>query len=168
MKIKSLLFVAVSCGLVSTASAFTLNFTSFAPGTPLPLTVSVAGYGDVNITSVVGTPEIGTFSPPAGTRAISFENNERIQLTFVGAPPVGLSAQYIGADLGIDTFTGSVLGPNQFELEFTTTELGGTAGLQSVEFTVTSVPPTSPAIPEPGSYLLGAVGAALLLIRRKR
>ncbi|MFK7851951.1 MAG: PEP-CTERM sorting domain-containing protein [Akkermansiaceae bacterium] len=170
MKIRSLLLAATTCGLSSFASAFTLDFTGFAPGTPLPLTVNVLGYGDVNFSAVVGTPEIGTFSPPAGTPAIGFENNEAIQLTFTGAPPVTLAGQYIGADVGIDTFTGAALGATgkEFLLTFTTTQVGGTAGLQSVEFTVASVPPTNPPIPEPSTSLLGAIGAALLVVRRKR
>ena len=171
MKIKRLLFAGITLGLSPFASAFTFNFQSFADGDPLPLSISVTGYaGSIDFSAVTGTPEIGVFSPPAGTKAVAFDVGEEILITFNGVAPTPgtVSAQYIDDNIGVDTFTPSVVDPNNFLVSFSSTDPNGRAGLQSVTFSTPTVPLPPTPIPEPTAALLGALGAALLVIRRKR
>ncbi|QTN32115.1 PEP-CTERM sorting domain-containing protein [Akkermansiaceae bacterium] len=163
MKMKLPLIAAICCGLSSVASAFSLDFSGRSIGDALPITINVPGYGDVDFSPVSGVLEIASYTPPStGSNAISFDNNEMIEITFKGLTPTDVTFQYIGVNAGesfaFDTVSGD---PKKFWLQFASTpgKGDGKAGLQSVEFN---------AVPEPSTSLLGAIGCSLLVLRRRR
>lgn len=164
MKTKLPLIVATYCSLCAVGSAFTLDFLSIAPGTTLPpdLIVNVPGYGNVQLSAGAGSALVvgNTF----GGQALNFNAGESVTVTFLGAAlePNDIAVSSVGVNLG-EFFTAAP-GINQNEFVIT---LAGQA----------SSPPNSGAgvsaiafeqVPEPSAALLGALGTALLVIRRKR
>jgi len=153
-------FALVAAGLVSSVSAFSLDFSSIALGTQLnpDLVINVPGYGDVRFTEASGSDlEIGTGSlGPIILQGITMENGEGITVTFEGAPATDISFGFIGVGGDLDRFdAGSFIGNSAQLLSFDGTE--GT--LVSVNFN---------SVPEPSSTLLIALSALGLIGRRRR
>jgi len=160
MKTKLPLIAALYCGLSSIGSAFTLDFSGLSLGTLAPFTINVPGYGDVNFSPGLGSAlTIEEFAPGA-TKAISFDKNESVIVTFLGAEPINVANEYIGVGIG-EFFTFDLAGtdPNVFLVTLNGTGQTANAGLQSVIFE---------QVPEPSTSLLGALGTALLVLRRRR
>lgn len=144
------------------AHAFTLDFVGVngANLPPSPLVISVFGYGEVSFAPGFGTSalEVGNqYQNDAGTVRTSLEMdaNESIVVTFLGADPLNVDFDIIG--LGVGESVGLVqLSSTSF---IVSAQGGDGAGLQSVSWG---------AVPEPSSALLGAAGALILTLRRRR
>ncbi len=158
MKTKLPLIAALYCGLSAVGSAFTLDFSGLNVGDALPQTINVPGYGTVSFAPTNGSLSIQQFAPGA-EKAIAFDFADAISITFNNAIPINVTNQYIGVNPGESfIFLPDAVDPKVFSLS-----MGGVstsqAGLQSVVFD---------AVPEPSTSLLGAMGVALLVIRRRR
>lgn len=159
MKTKLPLIAALYCGLCSVGSAFTLDFSGLNVGDTLPQTIFVPGYGSVSFAATNGTLEIKKFAPGA-QNAIAFDFAESISITFNNAVPINVTNQYIGVNPGESfAFLPDAIDPKVFSLTMAGASPSGAAGLQSVVFD---------QVPEPSTSLLGAMGVALLVVRRRR
>ncbi len=150
--------------LSGSASAFTLDFSSFAIGTELDnnIVVNVPGYGDVRFTEGPFPPtdaEIG--NQYFGLPGIEFENGESVFVTFEGAPATNVAFAFVGVGNG-EMFTATSLnsatpGDGAHSITFS----GEGAALFAVEFDAAPVP-------EPSSTILVALSALGLVARRRR
>ncbi len=170
MKTKLPLIAALTCGLSSVGSAFTLDFLG-DEGTMLPtdpLVVFVTGYGNVQFDAVGPATLIvdnryendgpGQTSSPS----LNFDSGEQVKVTFLGAQPINVEFDWVGVNAG-EFFT-AAKGANDSEFfvtlngaAFEPTNSG--AGLYQIGFD---------QVPEPSAALLGALGTALLVLRRRR
>lgn len=164
MKTKLPLITALSLGLCSTGSAFTLDFVGLL-GTslpPNPLTISIPGYGEVQFRSAIGSPLIvdnaHENSNGFGAPSLSFDSGEAVQVTFIGLQPIDVNFDFVGVSVG-ESFS---IQPDLFiEQAFVLQLQGGGdgAGLYQISWN---------QVPEPTTSLLGAMGCALLVLRRRR
>lgn len=159
MKTKSFIAAAALICLPSVASAFSLDFTGVAPGTPIPpnpLTISVPGYGNVTFEAIIGSNLV--VQPVSGTPAIAFDQGEGVRVSFEGIGVENVSFAYSGVSIG-ESFlvTPDPNVANQFIVTMQGT--GDGAGLTGATWNV---------VPEPSSALLGVLGASLLVLRRRR
>lgn len=162
MKTKLALIVALSCGLCASGSAFTLDFVGLV-GTPLPpkLTINVPGYGTVDFEASIGSTlvvdnafESGGFGGPS----LTFAQDDTVKVTFNGVQPINVEFAFVGVSTG-EAFD---VQPDLFNTQAYVVILEGSgngAGIQRVSWE---------QVPEPTSALLGTLGCALLLVRRRR
>ncbi|MGJ8645142.1 MAG: hypothetical protein ACSHX9_17200 [Luteolibacter sp.] len=168
MKTKLPLIAAICCGLSGIGSAFTLDFlgdegTVLKVGNP-PLTINVPGYGDV-VFSVSGATELivdnSYATPPPGvptSPSLNFDMGESVTVTFTQAQVIPTSVRMGTVDVNIgENFNTTVVNSNEYLV--TLSGGGNGAGLYNIKFD---------AVPEPSASLLGALGASLLIIRRRR
>lgn len=170
MKTKIPLIAAISCGLCSFGSAFTLDFVGDEGSTlpPNPLVVAVPGYGNVRF-EAVGTSNLvvdnrfENDNPGQSTSpSLNFDSGDTVKITFLAAEPVDIDFDWVGVSVG-EFFLAS---PGATSSEFFVT-LNGSAlqaannggGLYQIGFE---------QVPEPSAALLGAMGTALLVLRRRR
>ena len=179
---KLCLFGILLCGLPTSASAFTMDFSSVSIGSTLPQTINVPGYGSVIFQSLTGAVvaaghlTVQSFAP-LNQNAIEFQDGESILMSFVGADPYNLQLQYAGVGSGESFALTYSQVYNAFVISFSG-PAGETAGLQSIDFTLKGkrkpfellqpIDTAGPAVPEPSSVLLGIASCAVCLVRRKR
>lgn len=177
------LLTALICGGITSASAFTVDFTQHfraatlagvnsASGSSLPfntpIVVDVPGYGNVEF-------QIGRIPAPAlnsatvtqrftndssdPINALEFKDDTAISVSFTGAVPLNVDFDFVGVGLG-EKFAISKSSEQIYGLSFTESAgvLDAQAGLRSISFN---------AVPEPSSALLSSL-AALGLLRRRR
>jgi len=153
---------AVLSVLISQAGAFSLDFTGLGlVGTNVslasPMTVNVAGYGDVRFSMPAG--ELGTvdINYSGGEESLEIDPSETIIVDFLGLPVEQVVFDFIGVSAGEGVSPNDV-NPNQSTVSLIAFngDADG-AGLEEVRFVI---------IPEPSAALLGALG--LLLFRRRR
>jgi hypothetical protein len=164
MKTKLPLIAALSCGLCATGSAFTLDFVGLV-GTslpPNPLTINIPLYGDVVFEAANGSTlvidEKYKNDNGFGAPSLSFDQNEAVKITFKGLQPLNVDFDFVGVSSG-ESFT---VQPDLFTDQAFLVNLQGSgdgAGIYQISWT---------AVPEPTSSLLGAMGCALLVLRRRR
>lgn len=164
MKTKLPLIAALSCGLCATGSAFTLDFVGLL-GTslpPNPLTITILGYGPVTFEAANGSTlvinEAYKNDNGFGAPSLSFDQNEAVKVTFKGLQPLSVDFDFVGVSSG----EGFTVQPDLFTDQSYIVNLQGSgdgAGIYQVSWT---------AVPEPTSSLLGAMGCALLVLRRRR
>lgn len=91
---------------------------------------------------------------------MNFTPSDSIKITFTGLQPVNLNLAFVGVSIGeVFTVQDDLFTPQAFLLTLQGTEGSNGAGLYQVSWD---------AIPEPTTSLLGAMGLALLVIRRRR
>lgn len=163
MKIKSIAVVAALAIAPGLASAFTLNFGSVAPGPiPSPLVVNIPGYGDVSfvagfnaVTSTTSAPEVGTSF--FGATSLQFADGDTVHITFLGGVPDSITPDSIALSIG--TGEEFILSGGGTDYTITLFNSPDGAGLTSIAFD---------AVPEPSAAALGLLGAAGVLLRRRR
>lgn len=164
MKTKIPLQAVLFCGLCSAASAFTLDFVGYDGQTlpPNPLTIPITGYGDVTFEAGTGSSLVVNSAflndNGFGAPALAFSQNDQVRITFQGAPVTDVDFDFVGVSNG-ETFVvqTDLFSSNTFLVNL---QGGGDgAGIFQISFN---------AVPEPSASLLGALGASLLVIRRRR
>ncbi|MEP2775231.1 MAG: PEP-CTERM sorting domain-containing protein [Luteolibacter sp.] len=164
MKTKLPLIAALCCGLSSVGSAFTLDFVGYV-GTslpPNPLTIPIAGYGSVTFeagnTSTLVINEVYKNDNGFGAPSLSFDQNEVVKVTFNGLQPLNVDFDFVGVSSG-ESFTVQDDPFIQQAYLVTLQGSGDGAGIYQISWN---------QVPEPSTSLLGALGAAMLVIRRRR
>ena len=166
MKTKLPLIAAIYCGLCASGSAFTLDFVGLV-GTslpPNPLTITVPGYGNVEFAAASDSNlvvnEAYENDNGFGAPSLSFDEGEAAVVTFVGLTALNVDFDFVGVspnedfDVQPHPFT-----PNAYIVSLTGGEDG--AGIYQISW-------DAQCIPEPSTSLLGALGATLLVLRRRR
>lgn len=156
--------IACLCGSMAVTSAFTLDFVGY-DGTTLPnnpLVIFVPGYGDVRFDAGNGSSLVvnSAYQNDDGSAApsLSFDEGEALQVTFLGAQPLKVDFDFVGVSPG-ENFTAQ---PDLFGNQSYIINLqggGDGAGLYAISWT---------QVPEPASAMLGVIGSALLVLRRRR
>ncbi|MFD2257763.1 PEP-CTERM sorting domain-containing protein [Luteolibacter algae] len=164
MKTKLPLIAALYCGLCTVSSAFTLDFNGYV-GKSLPtdtISILIEGYGNVTFTagnkSTLIVDEKFKNDNGFGAPSLSFDEGDTVNVTFEGAQPLNVDFDYVGVSDG-ESFTTE---ESQFASQTFTISLEGNgdgAGLYQISWN---------QVPEPSSALLGLLGSALLVIRRRR
>ena len=163
MKTKRPLIAAIHCGLCTAGSAFTLDFVGYLGSTvPPTLTIPVDGYGSVSFTAAPGktlvVDESHKDEDGFGAPALSFDEGDTVIVTFDGAPPLNVFYAFVGVSNG-EIFTNEDNPAGGQSDIITLSGSGAGAGLYKISWQ---------AVPEPSTSLLGALGMALLVIRRRR
>ena len=167
MKTKLPLIAAIYCGLCASGSAFTLDFFEIPPG-PIssPLRILVPHYGYVEFQAgprselVVNSAYMN--SDGSSAPSLSFDEREQVDVTFVANPhlrTLNVDFDYVGLSDGEEFNTEMGDTPNAFEV--TLVGSGDGAGIYKVSW-------DADCVPEPSTSLLGALGATLLVLRRRR
>ncbi|MCP5537587.1 MAG: PEP-CTERM sorting domain-containing protein [Akkermansiaceae bacterium] len=166
MKTKFLTLIAI--GMATAASqAFTIDFNALVVplGTTVtsttPLTVNVAGYGDVKFE--VANPDVlvvgMNHQNDSGTymNSLELDAGETVLVTFLGPKALNVDFDIIGINAGESAnpvpvgFSGS-----EYQLD----AIGGNGvGIAAISWNT---------VPEPSSSLLVLVGAGSLILRRRR
>lgn len=164
MKTRIALAMALFCGLPAVSTAFTLDFVGYE-GTslpPNPLVIFVPGYGDVRFDAANGSTLVvdSAYQNDNGSAAPSLSFNERdaLKVTFLGAQPLKVDFDFVGVSAG-ENFT---VQPDLFVAQSYLINLQGSgdgAGLYAISWQ---------QVPEPSSALLGLLGTAALVLRRRR
>jgi len=164
MKTTIALAIACLCGSVAASKGFTLDFVGYEGTTlpPNPLVINVPGYGDVRFDAANGsTLQVdNAYQNDNGSAApsLSFDQGEAIQVTFLGAQPLNVDFDFVGVSAG-ESFT---VQPDLFKSQSFIINLQGSgdgAGLYAISWT---------QVPEPTSAMLGVLGSALIVLRRRR
>jgi hypothetical protein len=166
MKMKIASAMALFCGLTAVSNAFTLDFVGYE-GTTLPanpLVIFVPGYGDVRFDAANGSTLVvdAAYQNDDGSAApsLSFGERDALKVTFLGAEPLKVDFDFVGVSAG-ENFT---VQPALFETQSFLINLQGSgdgAGLYAISW-------QQQAVPEPSSALLGVLGTAALVLRRRR
>ncbi|MGC4016538.1 MAG: PEP-CTERM sorting domain-containing protein [Luteolibacter sp.] len=164
MKTTIALAIASLCGSVAVSKGFTLDFVGYEGTTlpPNPLVINVPGYGDVRFDAANGSAlEVNSaYQNDNGSAApsLSFGQGEALLVTFLGAEPLNVDFDFVGVSSG-ESFT---VQPDLFKSQSFIINLQGSgdgAGLFAISWT---------QVPEPSSAMLGALGTAALVLRRRR
>lgn len=157
-----MLIASVSFALCGIGSAFNLDFSSVTTGTTVPgtLTINVPGYGDVAINTNGASSVVvdSNYAP----KSLEFDTGESITITFLGATPTGVSISTSGMSAGEAMNLTYGANANEYLVQLSGAAIipgEEGAGLSGINFG---------AVPEPSAALLGALGAAMLVIRRRR
>lgn len=174
MKMKSLLIAAMSLAAAAATQAFTIDFNGLVvpSGTSItsatPLTINVAGYGDVKFQVAPGDAvQVGqVHANDSGTikNSLEMDPGERIIVTFLGPQALNVNFDVVGINPGnpgqdaVQT-TQHVIRTAEYQISTTGNVGSDGTGLAAVSWT---------AVPEPSTALLGGLGAGLLILRRRR
>jgi MYXO-CTERM domain-containing protein len=170
MKLKATLAAALLT-LAPSLHAFTLDIASLL-GNTLPvsnpgLVVNIAGYGDVHLYS--GKDGAGNVTPIDissnlfGVPAIEFQRGDVFYVDFLGsAPATSLSYETVDLNSPIEVLAqNSNAAQTRYRIVLNSSDPAATAGISVLNFTASPVP-------EPTAAALGLVGAAGLILRRRR
>jgi hypothetical protein len=166
MKMTNPLLVALAASIPAISSGFTLDAVGYG-GSELslnPVSVFVPGYGELIFEAAVGSALVVNSAYQNdngfGGPSLNFDQNEAIKITFNGLEPLNVDFDFVGVSAGAsfvvqkDLFT-----PQAF---LVTLQGGGDgAGLYAISW-------NAQAIPEPTSALLGLIGTAVFVFRRRR
>ncbi len=164
MKTKKWLVAALFAASVAVGGAFTLDAVGYAGGTleQTPFSVFIPGYGELVFEAVTGSSLVVNSAYQNdngfGGPSLSFDENESVKITFVGPEPLNVDFDFVGQSAG-ESFVieKDVFTPQAFVVSL---KGGGDgAGLYAVSWN---------AVPEPASATLGLLGAAMLVLRRRR
>jgi|GEM_PF-1986713 len=188
----TLLLTAFICGGITSASAFTVDFTQHlgavttlqtgGPAAPVltPIIINVPGYGDVEFqvtfsgTSGPQAPsptyssEVGqefTNTPSDPINSLNFADETVVAVSFKGNVPMNIDFEFVGVGIGEDFDLGKTDDQNY------TISFSSDAGPVNVLFGedpqagLRSI--NFDAVPEPSSALLGALATVVLLRRRR-
>jgi MYXO-CTERM domain-containing protein len=171
MKLKASLAIAL-LALAPSLHAFTLDIASLV-GSTLPtsnpgLIVNIPGYGDVHLYSgykytpgATATP-IDISSNLFGQQAIEFQAGDVFYVDFLdSAPATSLSYTTVGVDAGETLAQSSNAAQTRYRIALNSSDTAAVAGISVLNF-------TAAPIPEPTASVLGLVGAAGLVLRRRR
>lgn len=171
MKTKTFLIAALSLAAASVSQAFTIDFNALVvpSGTTItaatPLTINVAGYGDVRFEVASGDiVQVGqVHANDSGTvlNSLEMDPGENILVTFLGPQALNVNFDIAGINPGLDAvnITQHPINTNEYQVGMVGNPGSDGAGLAAVSWT---------AVPEPSSALLGTLGAGLLILRRRR
>jgi len=173
MKIKTLLIAAISLSATALSQAFTIDFNGLAKplGTTItaatPLTVNVAGYGDV-LFEVGGTDvvQVGNkYANDGGTtirNSLEMDAGDTVIVTFLAAEALNVDFDIAGITSGEEVVQITKVDLRSFEYHQVNT-IGNPgsdgAGIAAVSWTT---------VPEPSSAALGMLGLGALVLRRRR
>lgn len=165
MKNSIALAIACLCGSMAASNAFTLDFIGYE-GTTLPdspLVINIPGYGDVSFAAVPGTVAQvdNAYQNDDGSAApsLSMDQGETIAVTFLGNQPLNVNFDFVGVGTGeYFVVQEDALNSQTFLVTLNGVNADG-AGIYGISWT---------QVPEPSSALLGALGTALLVLRRRR
>jgi hypothetical protein len=157
--------IACFCGSMAVSNAFTLDFIGYE-GTTLPdspLVINVPGYGDVSFAAAPGTiaQVDSAFQNDDGSAApsLSMDQGEAIVVTFLGNQPLNVNFDFVGVGSGeYFIVQEDALNNQSFLVSLNGVKADG-AGIYGISWS---------QVPEPSSAMLGALGTALLVIRRRR
>ncbi len=166
MKMKIPLLAVLTACLPAISSGFTLDAVGYG-GSELslnPVSVFVPGYGELVFEAAVGSALVVNSAYQNdngfGGPSLNFDQNEAIRITFNGLEPLNVDFDFVGVSAGEsfvvqkDLFT-----PQAF---LVTLQGGGDgAGLYAISW-------NTQAVPEPTSALLGLIGTAVFVFRRRR
>ncbi|MFT4175684.1 MAG: PEP-CTERM sorting domain-containing protein [Luteolibacter sp.] len=164
MKIKAPLAAVLSVALTAAASAFTLDAVGYeGQSLPLePVTIHVPGYGDLIFHAGPGsTLSVGSDyqnDNGFGGPSLNFNERDTVRITFVGPEALNVDFDFVGLSSG-ESF---IIQQDPFDSQSYVLTLQGSgdgAGLYAISWT---------AVPEPTSALLGVLGGAMLVFRRRR
>ncbi len=171
MKAKTILIAAISLGATALSQAFTIDFNALvvplgtAVSSGAPLTVSVAGYGDVKF-EVGGTDAVevaNSYRNDSGTVAnsLEMEPGETILVTFLGPDALNVNFDIVGVTPGSEVVNNSQhpVRTQEFQVSMIGNPGSDGAGVAAVSWD---------AVPEPSSALLSAIGMCALGLRRRR
>lgn len=129
---------------------------------PNPLTINIPDYGDVVFEAATGSAlvinEVYKNDNGFGAPSLSFDQNEAVKITFTGLQPLNVDFDFVGVSSG-EAFT---VQPDLFTPQAFIVNLQGSgdgAGIYQISWT---------QVPEPTSALLGVIGSAMLVLRRRR
>jgi hypothetical protein len=160
MNLKIALAVALFCNTAAVSSAFSLDFIGYEGSTlpANPLVIYVPGYGDVRFDTTNGSTLIvdNAYQNDEGSVAYSLSDHEREALLLTFRDAQSLKVDSVEVSL-VDTFT---VQPALFEAQpnLLHDQRSGN-GRHTINWN---------RVPEPASALLGALGSALLVLRRRR
>lgn len=154
------------------SQAFTIDFNALVvpSGTTItaatPLTVDVAGYGDVKF-EVGGSDVVqvgNTYQNDAGTtivNSLEMDAGDTVLVTFLGPEALNVDFDIAGLTPGEESVQITQHAILTFEFQVNTIGNPGSdgAGIAAVSWT---------AVPEPSSALLGMLGVGALVLRRRR
>jgi len=165
------LTLSLSIAAAATTQAFTIDFNALVVplGTTVsagsPLTINVAGYGDVKF--AVGGSDVlivdTNHSNDGGTtfqNSLELDSGESVLVTFLGPQALNVDFDIVGLD------SGESAQPTPFGLtgtDYLLNVIGG-SGTDGVGIAAISWD----TVPEPSSSFLVLVGAGALILRRRR
>jgi hypothetical protein len=164
MKITTPLIAVLSAMAMSIGSAFTLDAVGYTGGalSQNPYSVFIPGYGELVFEAGPGFSIVVNSAYQNdngfGGPSLSFDPNESVKITFVGADPLNVDFDFVGQSAGEsfviekDPFT-----PQAFQVKLQ--DHGDGAGLHAISWI---------SIPEPASAALGLLGSMALVLRRRR
>ncbi len=163
---KTILSTLMAAAVATTVTqAFTIDFNALV--VPLnttvtvgsPLTIPVAGYGDVRF-EASGTDVLtvsNNHSNGSGTfqNSLELDPGETVTVVFLGPQELNVNFDIIGVNAG-ESATPTISGPRTYQLQ----AIGGDGvGVAAISWD---------AVPEPSSSLLVLLGAGSLVLRRSR
>lgn len=161
---------AAIIGLSAMCGAFTLDAVGYEGGelSPNPYSVLVPGYGELIFETAVGTPVVisSGYGNTSETElpVVRFDEEDAIRITFNGLAITNVNFYFAGLSFNegfeVRNLTKSDLFTPQAFL-ITLKGSGDGADLHAITWNTQSVP-------EPSSALLGMMGAAGMMLRRKR
>lgn len=168
MKMKTPLVAALLAGMPAICGAFTLDAVGYG-GSELslnPHSVFVPGYGELIFEAAASSALVVNSAYENdngfGGPSLNFDQDEAIKITFNGPSPVNVDFDFVGVSAG-ETFVvqKDLFTPQAF---IVTLQGGGDgAGLYAVSWNI-----QPDAVPEPTSAMLGMIGTAVFVLRRRR
>jgi MYXO-CTERM domain-containing protein len=172
-----LAITAMALATASSASAFTMDFIadlSNLPSGVIPeagLVLNIPGYGDIRFTSInltqYGALEVGN---EYGAKGVQFNAPQELRVEFLGSLPATFDLNYSTAGLDSDEVFYQQNADPVFRSAFLkyTEEVDANDNYTGNGAAITGFTFAAEAIPEPSTSLLGLVGMAGLLARRRR
>ncbi|MGJ8695992.1 MAG: PEP-CTERM sorting domain-containing protein [Verrucomicrobiaceae bacterium] len=159
---------AALIGFAGSASAFTVDFSAFAVGTPLnpDIVVNVPGYGNVRFAeapnnnggnSHLEITNAHMNSEGVIANSIGFVDGEQMVVTFENGPVININFDFAGVGSGEGFQVNTLPFPGDAQL---VSFNGITAGVVAVSF--------DQVVPEPSSTLLVALAGLGIAARRRR
>lgn len=174
MKFQTLLTTFFVAGALSASASFSVDFTGFNLSSPVnfsnedPLVITVAEFGNVLFSTVdpdgngPQTSPVGSITDVFAEPSATISETQPIVINFISGSVVeNVMLTFIGADNFSQTVAGEVVNGDSVVATLPS-NLDGDFGLSLVTFDR-----VGPKVPEPSVSILGAIGALLLLRRRR-